>query len=176
MSVNLRFVRVLTGIGCLAAAVSGCTSTVAGSASPATTRTTPTTPTAADVFAGLNACRVLEQLTAGQGFGPGENISRRNECDVLKPGFGSYGLALDPVQGLIEFAATNKTVVNTTINGRNAMQANIPTGGCAIAIEVGEHARAMVTVAMSRISEDPQSCPSARALAEKLEPLLPPGP
>jgi len=71
---------------------------------------------------------VLEQLTAGEGFGPGENISRRNECDALKPGFGTYGLALDPVQGLTEFAAANKSVATTTVNGRKAMREHSDRG------------------------------------------------
>ncbi|WP_228684864.1 DUF3558 family protein [Amycolatopsis thermoflava] len=147
-----------------------CTSTVAGTASPAS----GASPTAsADVFAGLNACRVLEQLTAGEGFGPGENISRRNECDVSKSRFGSYGLALDPVQGLREYRETNDAVTDVSVNGRNALQADIPTGGCAIAIEVGEHARALVQVALVTSPRDPQACVDAQALAEKLEPLLP---
>ncbi|NYI88333.1 hypothetical protein HNR02_001656 [Amycolatopsis endophytica] len=127
----------------------------------------------ADVFAGLNACQVVEQLTTGQGFGPGENISRRNECDATKDDFATYGLALDPVQGLTEFAAANDGEVSLSVNERNALQANIPTGGCAIAMEVGDHARAMVTVSMARYSQDSEACPNARAFAEKVEPLLP---
>lgn len=171
MSINLRIGQALTGFACVAVSLTACTSTVPGTASPAS-GTVPSS-TAADVFANLNACQLLEQLTAGQGFGPGENISRRNECDALKPEFGTYGLALDPVQGLSEFATTNTAVANISINGRDAMQADIPTGGCAIAIEVTEHARAMVTVSMSRYSENAQACANAKAFAEKVEPLLP---
>ncbi|UQS23465.1 DUF3558 domain-containing protein [Amycolatopsis thermalba] len=169
MTVNVRIVQAAAAMVCLAAATTGCTTTVAGTASPA-----PSSSTAnSDVFAGLNACRVLEQLTAGQGFGPGENISRRNECDVLKHEFGTYGLALDPVQGLREFAETSDGVVETSVNGRKALQAPIPLGGCAIVIEVGEHARAMVQVSLISGPRDPQACVDAQALAEKLEPLLP---
>ncbi|MDQ0378089.1 DUF3558 domain-containing protein [Amycolatopsis thermophila] len=115
----------------------------------------------------------MEQLTADQGFGPGENISSRNECDVTKYDFATYGLALDPVQGLPEFAAANEGEVSLSVNGRDALQANIPTGGCAIAIAVTEHARAMVTVSMARYSQDSEACPNAKAFAEKVEPLLP---
>ncbi|GAB3570263.1 hypothetical protein GCM10027445_23470 [Amycolatopsis endophytica] len=94
------------------------------------------------MFAGLNACQVLDQLVAGQGFNPGEN-------------------------------KTNDAVANTSVNGRQAMKADIPLGGCAIAVEVGEHARAMVQVALATGPRDPQACVDAQAFAEKLEPLLP---
>jgi len=147
----------------------GCTTTVTGTASPAPSSSVPNT----DVFAGLIACQVLDQLVAGEGFNPGENTSRRNECGATKPEFGAYGLALDPVQGLREFAETSDGVVNRSVNGRAAMEANIPSGGCAIAIEVGEHARAMVQVALASGPRDPQACVDAQALAERLEPLLP---
>nr|WP_229874461.1 DUF3558 domain-containing protein [Amycolatopsis deserti] len=116
---------------------------------------------------------MLDQLNSGQGFEPGENKSRRNECTASKPGSAANSLVLDPVQGLSEFAQSNKTVVETSINGRAAMQADIPTGGCAIAIEVAEHARAVVLFTLSSGTRDPQACVDARAFAERLEPLLP---
>ncbi|WP_027931623.1 DUF3558 domain-containing protein [Amycolatopsis thermoflava] len=166
---NIVRIGQLVSGACLLLAAGACNSTVAGTASPAPTSVNP----GADVFAGLNACQVLERLTAGEGFGPGENISRRNECDVLKPEFGTYGLALDPVQGLDEFASSNSGVVTLTINGRDAMQANFGAAGCAVAVEVAEHARAMVTVSMARTSEGAQACPNAVTFAEELEPLLP---
>ncbi|MDQ0376345.1 DUF3558 family protein [Amycolatopsis thermophila] len=169
MTINARLRQALV-VAALGATVSACTATVAGTASPAP-ETSPMS--SADVFAGMNACQVLDQLNAGQGYEPGENKSRRNECDATKPGVMGNGLALDPVQGLREFAATNKDVVDLTINGRRAMQADIPTGGCAIAVEVGEHARALVLMTLATGPRDPQACVDAQALAEKLEPLLP---
>jgi len=167
---KFRVARGAGALACLAGILAGCTSTVSGTATPA-----PTSEPARseDVFAGLNACQVLDDLYAGEGFEPGENKSRRNECGVLKPGFGSYGLALDPAQGLAEFAATNEGVVDTTVNGRPAMLANFFGGGCAVAMEVTEHARALVTVNMSRARDDAQACPNAQSLAERVEPLLP---
>ena len=162
--------RAVAGVGCLAFATTGCTSTVTGTASPAS----GASPTAsADVFAGINACQVLDQLVAGDGFDPGENKSRRNECGATKPGVSTYGLALDPVQGLREFSETNDAVESTSVNGRDALQADMPVGGCAIAIEVGEHARAMVQVSLATGPDDPRACVDARAFAERLEPLLP---
>ncbi|MFD4251797.1 DUF3558 domain-containing protein [Amycolatopsis thermoflava] len=173
MNIKFRNASVLAGAAaCLALSTAGCTSTVSGTPSPA-----PSTSTApsADVFAGLNACQILDQLNAGQGFNPGENKSARNQCVALKPDFASYALALDSAQGLAEFATTNTGVETISINGRDAMQAVTSTAGCAVAIGVGEHARALVVVTMVRASEDAQRCPNARALAERVEPLLPAG-
>ncbi|NIH77545.1 DUF3558 domain-containing protein [Amycolatopsis viridis] len=170
---NVRPAQLLLGLTCLAFTTASCTSTVSGTPSPAPSASS--VPANSDVFAGLNACQIVEQITAGQGFGPGENISRRNECDVTKFDFGTYGLALDPVQGLTEFARANANVVTLTVNEREAMQANIPTGGCAIAVKVSEHARALVTVSMSRYSQNAEACSNAKSFAEKIEPLLPKG-
>ncbi|NIH81626.1 DUF3558 family protein [Amycolatopsis viridis] len=169
MTINSR-VREAVALTAIVFAAAACTATVAGTASPAPETSSQQRP---DVFAGLNACRVLDQLNAGQGYQPGENKTRRNECDATKPGVKGNALALDPVQGLDEFAARNKGVVDLTINGRRAMQADIPTGGCAIAVEVGEHARALVLMTLATGPDDPQACVDAKALAERLEPLLP---
>ncbi|MDQ0378083.1 hypothetical protein [Amycolatopsis thermophila] len=100
MRINILVATAVTGVFGIALSLSACTSTVTGTASPAASASTGTTPTNSDVFAGLNACQVLDQLNAGQGFEPGRNISARNQCNATKPGFGSYALALDSVQGL----------------------------------------------------------------------------
>ncbi|WP_020416340.1 hypothetical protein [Amycolatopsis sp. ATCC 39116] len=172
MSTKFRTINAVAGFVCFAAAAAGCTSTVAGTASPAPT----TAPTAsADVFNGLNACRLLDQLNAGQGFNPGENKSARNQCVAVKPGWGSFALALDPEQGLSEFATANTGVVNSSINGRRAMQAQTTTGGCAIALEVTEHARVLVIATLSDTADGIRACPDARTFADKVEPLLPAG-
>ena len=174
MTINVRIALAVAGVvASLAFVTAGCTSTVAGTPSPAPA---VSPASSADVFAGLSACEVLDQLNAAQGFEPGENKSRRNECTASKPGFAADSLVLDPVQGLGEFAARNTGVVDTSVNGRKAMQADMPTGGCAIAIEVTEHARAMVLYTLSSGPRDPQACVDAQALAEKLEPLLPQAP
>ncbi|MEU0468403.1 DUF3558 family protein [Amycolatopsis sp. NPDC006131] len=169
MTLNARIAQALAGVGCLAVITTGCTSTVPGTASPAPTATEANS----DIFAGMNACQVLDQLNAGQGYNPGEKKTRRNECNASKPGVAGNSLALDPVQGLSEFAQANAGVTDLSINGRPAMQADIPTGGCAVAVEVAEHARALVLVTLISSPRDPQACVEAQALAEKLEPLLP---
>nr|WP_208407125.1 DUF3558 domain-containing protein [Amycolatopsis granulosa] len=158
----------------MAVAVAGCTSSVAGAPAPAPA-TSPAGPTEKnqDVFGGLSACQVLDQLNAGQGFRPGENISRRNECTATKSGFGGIGLALDPAQGLPEFRASDPSATEMSINGRRVLQAHTLAGTCSVAIEVGQHSRAMVTVTMASSHDDAQACSNAQNWAERLEPLLP---
>ena len=163
--------HVILPLACLALSIAGCTSTASGTAIPATTLVPNSTAT--EVFAGLNACQLLDQLYSGEGFNPGENKSARNQCVAVKPGWGSYALALDPVQGLTEFATTNAGVANISVNGRDAMQAETTTGGCVVAIEVAEHARALVIATLSDTADGARACPDAEAFAEKVEPLLP---
>ncbi|MFD2419013.1 DUF3558 family protein [Amycolatopsis pigmentata] len=155
--------------------LTGCSSTTPGTAFPSTgaTSTGTTTTGNANVFSALNACQVLDQLLTGQGFDPGENISRRNECDASKLNFGTYSIALDPARGLSEYRTENSGAMTTTINGRNALQAKPSAAMCEFALEVGQHARALATATMAESTANAQACPSAKQLAEKLEPLLP---
>ncbi|NIH81629.1 DUF3558 domain-containing protein [Amycolatopsis viridis] len=169
MTINSR-VRQAVAVNAIVFATAACTATVAGTPLPASGASA--TPTA-NLFATLNACQVLDRLNAGQGYAPGENKTRRNECTATKPGAATDSLALDPVQGLNEFAQRNAAAVQTSINGRPAMQADMPLGGCAVAVEVGEHARALVLMTLATGPDDPQACVDAKALAERLEPLLP---
>ncbi len=118
------------------------------------------------------ACQVLDQLNSGQGFNPGDNISRRNECTATKPGLGSNGLALDPVQGLAAFKQVNPESIDITVNGRKALQEQNPLG-CTIAFEVSEHARVLAQMAMSQPERNAEACPLAHDLAERVEALLP---
>lgn len=153
-----------------AVAVTGCSSTTPGNPLPSTSTTSTAS---ANVFGSLNACQVLDQLLAGQGFDPGANISRRNECDASKLDFGTYGIALDPGQGLSEYATDNPGAATKSINGRNALQAKPSAALCEFALQVGQHARALATATMAKSTDNAQACPSAKLLAEKLEPLLP---
>ncbi|WP_027942641.1 DUF3558 domain-containing protein [Amycolatopsis taiwanensis] len=154
-----------------AMAVTGCSSTIAGTASPATTSRTGTA--SGNVFDALNACQVLDQLLAGQGFHPGDNQNTRNECTTSKLDFGAYSIALDPTRGLTEFAASNVGATQTVVNGRNAMQAEPSPGMCVYALEVGQNALALALANMASSTDNAQACPNAEQLAEKLEPLLP---
>ncbi|MDQ0377247.1 DUF3558 domain-containing protein [Amycolatopsis thermophila] len=156
---------------CAAIAATGCTSTVSGTPAPAMSGT-PTSADAGDPFAGMVACRVLDQLNAGQGFNPGDNISRRNECTATKPGLGSDGLALDPVQGLAAFKQINPESIDIRVNGRKALQEQNPLG-CTIAFEVSDHARVLAQMAMSQPERNAEACPLAHDLAERVEALLP---
>lgn len=125
------------------------------------------------MFAGLNACELLDRLNEGQGFRPGRNISKRNECTATKMEYGANGLALDPAQGLQEFQAENPGATETTVNGRKALQAKGTSGACSTAIEIGPQARVLADVVMASAHDDDKACPESQALAERVEPLLP---
>ncbi|NIH84924.1 DUF3558 domain-containing protein [Amycolatopsis granulosa] len=156
---------------CAAITTAACTSTVSGTPFRATTGV-PTPGDPGDPFAGMVACQVLDQLNASQGFGPGDNISHRNECTATKPGLGSNGLALDPVQGLAAFKRVNPDSVGTDVSGRKALQEQSPLG-CTIAFEVSEHARVLAQMAMSMPERNAEACPLAHDLAVRVEALLP---
>ncbi|MFD4196157.1 DUF3558 domain-containing protein [Amycolatopsis thermoflava] len=121
----------------------------------------------------MNACAILDQLNAGQGFGPGRNISKRNECTATKSEYGANGLALDPVQGLQEFLETDPGATETSVNGRKALEAKGSSGSCTVAIEIGPHARVLADVVMASPDDDHRACSEAQALAARVEPLLP---
>ncbi len=146
-------------------------SAVPGSASPADA--VPSTTTSANVFGTMNACQVLDQLLAGQGFDPGQNKSARNQCTASKLEFGTYGLTFDQSQNLADFAASNPGATQTAVNGRNAMQALPTPGMCVYALEVGQNARATAGVNMAYPKDNAKACPNAKQLAERLEALLP---
>lgn len=155
--------------------LAGCSSTTPGSAPPVPSAGATSTSSADEnVFGNLNACEILAEVGSSQGFGQGENKTSRNECVAVKPDTASYALALDSVQGLAEFAASNAGAVKININGRNAMQADTNIDdGCAVAIEVSPRARAIVVVTMVNPSDAARACPTARQFAEQVEPLLP---
>jgi len=158
---HLRTLAV-TGLAVVAA---GCGGGVDGTPPPAPSRDF------ADVFGKLDACEVLELLTVGKGFSRGP-VSQREACGLQNSQFATYGLALDITQGLAEFESASADVVRTPINGRDSVQADAPTGGCAIALEVDDHARAVVTVRMASEADDDQACQNAQILAARVEPFL----
>lgn len=152
--------------------LAACSTTTMGHASPSTaSATTSTTP--ANPFGTMQACQILDQLLAGQGFEPGSNKSARNQCIASKLYFGTYAVVLDPEQGLDEFSTQNPGAVSTQINGRNAMRDEPVPGMCAFALEVSRSARALVVATMPDPKDRAQACPNAKQLAERLEPLLP---
>jgi len=164
--------RVLLTAFIAAGTLSSCSSTEAGSpVVPTPTQGSPTAAPSSANLAEIKACELLEQLVANQGFSKGENVSRRNQCTVSKPGYGSKGLALDDSQGLAEFQRTDPASVEINLNGRRALQTKSSGGACDVAIEVSEKARALAGVTLS--DPDADGCPEALKFAEQVEPLLP---
>ncbi|NIH78776.1 DUF3558 domain-containing protein [Amycolatopsis viridis] len=131
---------------------------------------------AADVLKSMDACTVLNQLLAGQGFDQGERKTTRNECVATKLDYGGLGIALDPVQNLAELQAQLPGTTGLQISGRKALMGQ-PSGpgSCEVGLEVDEHARAVVIASISRSDLRDQVCTAAQELATKLEPVLPRG-
>jgi len=154
-------------------ALVACSSTVSGTPLPAPT-VSPTHATAEDGLRSLEACAVLNQLLAGQGFDPGERKTVRNECVATKLEYGALGIALDPQQSLGDLTGQLPESSHFDINGRNAVIGQ-PSGegSCEVGLEVGQRARAVVIASISREDLRDQVCPAAQELATKLEPLLP---
>ncbi|OXM74644.1 MULTISPECIES: DUF3558 domain-containing protein [Amycolatopsis] len=143
--------------------LTACSTTVSGRPTPAP-RTTSEAPTPLDA---LNACTLLDQLLAGQGFTPGQRIGVRNECGATKPGYGSVSIALDP-----ERADPPGTPFD--VNGRKALIGQFTgPGTCEVVLVVTEHARASATVVLLSGDLQDEACAAAEDLATSLEPLLP---
>ncbi|WP_431928111.1 DUF3558 domain-containing protein [Amycolatopsis tucumanensis] len=159
----------------VALGLAACTATVDGAPAPDPAVTaSPTGTNASDLLRSLDACTVLDQLLAGQGFQPGERKTVRNECVASKSEYGALAIALDPVQGLAELQAQEPRAMSTQVNGRSALQVGSPADGmCEVGLAVGEHARALVIASISRSDVRDQVCTAAQELAGRLEPLLP---
>ncbi|WP_216215576.1 DUF3558 domain-containing protein [Amycolatopsis aidingensis] len=165
----------LAAAATLLVALGGCSQEEQGSpqpVEPTNNATSAPTNQPGDALASMDACTVLEELLAGQGFGPLESKTARNECGATKIRYGGVGLALAPTQNLAEFAATTPGATSFQINGRDAMEGEGQAGSCLVAMAVGEKARVMTSmnaVGSSGIDE----CAEARKYAKQLEPMLP---
>ena len=155
--------------------LTGCSTMVNGTPSPDPQVTAaPSGTSPEDALKSLEACPVLDQLLSGQGFAPGERITRRNECDATKPGYGTVGIALDPLQGLTDTQHQDPAATALEINGRKALVGEFTgPGTCEVALEVAEHARASAAAVLLGTDRQAEACSAARDLATKLEPLLP---
>ncbi|UQS22615.1 hypothetical protein L1857_07170 [Amycolatopsis thermalba] len=172
-----RYICLLAGSGAVLLAMAGCSETVAGMPSPAEeVSASPSARSPEEALADMDACTVLGQLLEGEGFAPGERKTARNECHASKPDYGTYSLALDPVQGLSEYSRQVPGSAPATVNGREARQGEpfgAGQGMCDFALKVGAHGRAVATATMLRAEQRARACDAARELAAELEPLLP---
>jgi hypothetical protein len=157
-----------------AVTLTGCSTDEPGNALPATTGTSPSRAAAGEsaeqVFSGLVACDLLDELLSGKGYNPGENKSTRNECTTVKSGFGAYSITLTPNQGLEQLRNNYPDAEDIEIQGRPALRA-VKDEICTVSMKVSKDARA--TVYASYIVSKKSPCPMAEELAKELEPKLP---
>jgi hypothetical protein len=127
----------------------------------------------------LKACDVLDEALEGQGFKPAvaEKAGGDNGCDTNKSQFGTVGLALQPDLGIDDLNADPSKQYTGKINGRPSIQIRDgvgSSGNCAIAIEVTENSRALLSSVLSSGTTD-EACAFVTEVAKKVEPQLPKG-
>lgn len=176
--VSVAFAALALGFG-----LTACTSTVGGQANPSSTDSTPSTSTAADPanpFAGVDACTILDQALAGQGFPPGVPAvaAAEHSCRTSKPTSGDtpgidLGLVLQAGGNYRDNVNNPDKASDGKVNGRPAIEEQEPLrakGQCAIRFQVRD-SRALFSLTFG--SDTAAACKKIEELAPKVEPLLP---
>lgn len=172
----------LAMISLAAAALSACS--VGGHATPdpstgTSARSTAPSSGAANPFAGLNPCKVLDQALAGQGYTSGTptTADSKRGCAAapLADKAVSVSVLLQDGQTMEQGVDDPSKAQTGTVNDRAAIQereALGDRGDCDVRMEVKPNSRALVLVNTSTKTTD-EACQLANDVATKVEPLLP---
>lgn len=162
--------------------LAACDSTVSGNPGASPLSGSSSIPssnvTAADPFAGLNLCALVDQGVAGQGFPPAQvdpGIKSKRQCSTQKPEFAIVGLIVQVNVPYNSSQIAGAAIKTGTVNDRPAVQASGGTddpSGCDIVMEVKPNSRATVSAGFSSGVVD-DACTLAQQVATKIEPLLP---
>lgn len=182
----------------VAAAVLGlaaCTSQTAGNANPtgangpSNTPAPATTGSSADGLAGLNACDLLTSAEAAQfkAQGPGKVQDTQTSGASSACGWTgrsaddrsvSFGVLVRGSQSIDDLQtqaqSSGGTVSSGTLNGRDARQAKLASGGCILALKVGPDSRVDLSVVIGGVTDPTEACDIASRLGNVVEPKLPP--
>ncbi|MEU4517637.1 DUF3558 family protein [Amycolatopsis sp. NPDC024027] len=167
----------------LALALSACDSKVGGTPQAAGTSSSnaPTTKPSGgggdNPFAGMDPCKLLDQVLAGQGYAAAKrsDADAAHNCDTKKTDYGVIGLALQPGQSINDIVTAPGKAVTGDVNGRPAVQERDALGGtgsCDVSMEVKPKSRATVLVTLQTAGTD-EACQVANDVSTKVEPLLP---
>jgi hypothetical protein len=173
----------LITLATLALVASACDSKVGGTPQAADTPTNqastpaPSSGNSDNPFADMNACTVVDQVMAGQGFPPAQPSAadRFRSCASNKPGDANVGVALQDNAGYDQSIPDPSKTSRGHVGPRNAIIERDPIGAagqCVITIEVKPNSR--VLVSLSGNSPTEQACERVTAIAVKVEKLLPP--
>lgn len=139
--------------------------------------------------AGLNACDLLtsEEVVQFNAQGPGDEQDTKTSGATSACGWlgrsstdrsVSFGVLVRASQGIDELQtqaqASGGTVTTGSLNGREARQASLASGGCILALKVGEHSRVDMSVVIGGVTDSTEACQVASKLGNIVEPKLPP--
>lgn len=144
---------------------------------------------AANGIANLDACELLttEDAAQFQAQGPGQEEDTRTSGATSSCGWHgrsstdrsvSFGVLVRASQGIDELQnqaqASGGTVTAGSLNGRDARQAKLASGGCILALKVGADSRVDMSVVIGGVTDPTESCQIASDIANIVEPKLPP--
>ncbi|SNR68764.1 Protein of unknown function [Haloechinothrix alba] len=132
---------------------------------------------AAEVFAGVESCDLLDDVLRGEDFPPGEESTAggENACQSSKSEFAAVGLNLQSDYAYDELSYAPEKIFPGDVNDRPANQVREAIGAegsCDVSLHVEPNSRAIVSVSL-RESDTDEACAFVEELAERLEPMLP---
>lgn len=166
-----------TALAVLASTVS-CSTEKPGTPTPAPSAPQTTTPDneQKEVFANLDSCEILREVTASlayEEYKP-ETLESDNGCRAKKARYGNVSLYFVGNEGIDKLTTSQGTKTTIQVDGRDAVQLSGDggRGNCYIGIAVTNSARASVALTLSDGTNE-QSCTDAMVVAEAVAPKLP---
>ncbi|WP_370946089.1 DUF3558 family protein [Amycolatopsis sp. cg5] len=176
----------------LALSLASCSSKEPGNASPSTaaksspSETNSSAPgTSGSPTSSLDSCSLLSaaDLSTFGSFGEPERSTEGGartcaysfKSTSASDGAFTIGVGIRDQQGLADANDAGGGITPGQVNGRKAAQIPIPPYACILALELGDHARADVTVNHVTTKQTQPSCEVASKVADIVEPKLPKG-
>lgn len=159
----------------------------------APSQSAPNPTDAADVFAGLDECEVLDAALDGEGFEPGKldeefksitfcNATKLGDepctadsCEYDRMGVADVGMGFQS-HALDELEVDKSKTHKGDVNGRDALLIKNPSGtregACMVLIDVGESDYALTLVTLENRNTN-EACDLVEQVAKRVEPQLP---
>jgi hypothetical protein len=192
----IKRVRWALPVGAAVLSLAACTAQTTGSPSgtaensgSASSAPATTGSSANSGVAGLNACDLLtaEEVVQFKAQGPGKAQDTQTSGATSACGWlgrsstdrsVSFAVLVRGSQGIDELQSqaqtSGGTVTNGSLNGREARQASLASGGCILALKVGKDSRVDLSVVIGGVTDPTEACQIASKLGNIVEPKLPP--